>query len=113
MKTVIISLLAVLAMLPLDSFSQNSTQEQPQKKIALVIGNGNYSSSVLANPENDARSIASVLQQLGFTGRERSKDGAWQLRIILMYHFGLNARMELIFLSAAIPKEEDPFPDFS
>ena len=39
MKTVIISLLAVLVMLPLDSFSKNPIQEQPQKKIALVIGN--------------------------------------------------------------------------
>jgi hypothetical protein len=37
-----------------------------RKRIALVIGNGNYISSVLANPENDAREIRNVLMQYGF-----------------------------------------------
>lgn len=60
-------LLIALAILPLNLFSQIATQSQPQKKVALVIGNGNYASSILANPENDARSIATVLQQLGFS----------------------------------------------
>jgi len=35
--------------------------------MALVIGNGNYTSSILANPENDANSMTEVLQRLGFT----------------------------------------------
>jgi len=37
-----------------------------QRKLALVIGNGNYLGSVLANPENDARDMKAVLQQYGF-----------------------------------------------
>jgi TolB-like protein/Tfp pilus assembly protein PilF len=37
-----------------------------QKRLALVIGNGNYIYSILANPENDARDMESVLKNLGF-----------------------------------------------
>jgi hypothetical protein len=37
-----------------------------EKRIALVIGNGNYISSTLANPENDARSMSYALRKLGF-----------------------------------------------
>jgi uncharacterized protein (TIGR02145 family) len=37
-----------------------------QRRIALIIGNGNYSGSILANPENDARAMKVVLQKLGF-----------------------------------------------
>jgi WD40 repeat protein len=37
-----------------------------RKRLALVIGNGNYSGSSLANPENDARGIKIVLEQAGF-----------------------------------------------
>lgn len=67
MKHSFILLLIILAILPLNLFSQDDAQTQPQKKIALVIGNGNYASSILANPENDARSMADVLIRLGFT----------------------------------------------
>ncbi len=37
-----------------------------QKRLALVIGNGNYLGSTLANPENDARAMRDVLLQFGF-----------------------------------------------
>jgi hypothetical protein len=37
-----------------------------QKRLALVIGNGNYLSSILANPENDARDMKAALEQYGF-----------------------------------------------
>ena len=47
---------------------QRSTHEE--KRIALVIGNGNYASSFLANPENDARAMSEALQKLGFTVNE-------------------------------------------
>jgi uncharacterized caspase-like protein len=43
------------------------TAQQPQKRIALVIGNGNYRSSILANPENDAKAMKIALQSVGFT----------------------------------------------
>ena len=37
-----------------------------QHRAALVIGNGNYPSSPLANPVNDALDVAAQLQKLGF-----------------------------------------------
>ena len=37
-----------------------------QAKFALVIGNGNYSTSPLRNPANDAISMAAELENLGF-----------------------------------------------
>ncbi|MBS0012151.1 MAG: caspase family protein [Bacteroidales bacterium] len=41
--------------------------EAEQKRLALVIGNGNYMyGGILANPENDANDIGERLQQLGF-----------------------------------------------
>ncbi len=47
--------------------SQTPVQQgTPQKRLALIIGNGNYSASVLANPENDAREMKSVMEQYGF-----------------------------------------------
>jgi uncharacterized caspase-like protein len=40
---------------------------EAQKRVALVIGNGNYSGvSPLANPPNDARLMAGTLRNLGF-----------------------------------------------
>jgi hypothetical protein len=38
-----------------------------EKRIALVIGNSNYKSNILANPENDARAMKTALQNVGFT----------------------------------------------
>ena len=41
---------------------------QPERRVALVIGNADYvSSSDLNNPANDARAMAQKLQSLGFT----------------------------------------------
>ncbi|MCL2139959.1 MAG: caspase family protein [Treponema sp.] len=52
-------------------FAQGNPPEiySPPQKFALVIGNGDYSGglSSLANPENDARDVAAVLEYLGFT----------------------------------------------
>lgn len=36
------------------------------RRLALVIGNGNYLASTLANPENDARAMRDVLLEFGF-----------------------------------------------
>lgn len=52
------------------SFQGSSQTEQKviaEKKLALIIGNGNYLYSTLANPENDARAMSDALQKLGFT----------------------------------------------
>lgn len=37
-----------------------------EQRVALVIGNSNYSDAPLANPVNDARAIAEALSKLGF-----------------------------------------------
>jgi WD40 repeat protein len=37
-----------------------------QKRLALIIGNGSYSGSTLANPENDARDMKNALQKFDF-----------------------------------------------
>jgi uncharacterized caspase-like protein len=58
--------LAAVVMLQLNIISQTPNASQPQKRIALVIGNGNYQTSTLANPENDARTIKVALQSVGF-----------------------------------------------
>jgi hypothetical protein len=46
--------------------SQVTDTLQSKKRVALVIGNGNYLTSILANPENDARAMAGVLKKIGF-----------------------------------------------
>ncbi len=40
--------------------------DQPERRTALVIGNGAYASAPLRNPINDARQMARSLQELGF-----------------------------------------------
>ncbi len=39
---------------------------EDEQRVALVIGNGRYATSPLANPVNDAKSIAAVLRKLDF-----------------------------------------------
>ena len=39
---------------------------QAAKRVALVIGNGNYAQAPLSNPANDARDMAKTLKALEF-----------------------------------------------
>jgi uncharacterized protein (TIGR02145 family) len=55
-----------IVLFPFNIHSQISDPIISHKKVALVIGNGNYLTSILANPENDARSMTQVLSKLGF-----------------------------------------------
>jgi len=50
------------------------------RRIALVIGNGIYKSSPLANPVNDANDIAVALQKCGFTVIKRININRPQIR---------------------------------
>jgi uncharacterized caspase-like protein len=59
-----ILVLFVSSLLVGQSTSQQTAQQE--KRIALVIGNGNYIGSILANPENDARAMKNVLIKSGF-----------------------------------------------
>ena len=49
-----------------ESSKNKPTSIITESRIALVIGNSDYSSSPLKNPINDARAIARILQELGF-----------------------------------------------
>src|SRR4030043_222860 len=62
---ILLFVLFIVSPLSGQSASQQSTRQD--KRIALVIGNGNYTEGILANPENDARSMTGVLRRLGFT----------------------------------------------
>ena len=57
MKKIIIVLSAILF-----CYSVNSQE----RRLALVIGNGNYTNSILSNPENDAKALEKSLIKLGF-----------------------------------------------
>jgi len=67
MKRLLIIIQLGLFFIPLQLISQTPISTQSQKRIALVIGNGNYLGSTLANPENDARAMRVALQNVGFT----------------------------------------------
>lgn len=47
--------------------SSNGLKLLRTPKVALVIGNGKYQHSPLANPANDARGMAAALQEVGFS----------------------------------------------
>jgi hypothetical protein len=46
--------------------SANTVYSASEKKVALIIGNGDYINAPLRNPFNDATDMASTLKQLGF-----------------------------------------------
>jgi uncharacterized protein (TIGR02145 family) len=70
MKISLIEILIILIFSVSISYSQVTNTSQPQGKVALVIGNGTYISSELANPENDAKAMKIALQSVGFTVME-------------------------------------------
>ena len=53
-----------LAALPLRTLAQ--APSVTTRRVALVIGNGQYPQAMLSNPENDARLVGSTLTALGF-----------------------------------------------
>jgi tetratricopeptide (TPR) repeat protein len=57
MKKIIV--IALSCLISANIFSQ-------EKRLALVIGNGNYKAGILANPENDAKSIEAALKEIDF-----------------------------------------------
>jgi hypothetical protein len=98
------------------------------KRVALVVGNGRYASSPLANPPNDAELIATTLRGLGFEVRlQKNADQAAMKRAIedfgaalekagpdsigLFYYAGhgvqLNGRNYLIPVAANINRDAD------
>lgn len=97
-----------------------------QKRLALVIGNGEYLLSPLKNPVNDAKLMASELRKLGFDVmsytdlsrndmiskmREFGNKLSQQKGVGLFYYAGhgiqLNGENYLVPVSAVINKEQD------
>ena len=64
-KALIYSLLFACLLLPPPS--QGAAPPASNQRLALVIGNGAYTESPLKNPVNDARDMAKVLAESGFT----------------------------------------------
>jgi Caspase domain len=59
--------LVVLSLAGADAFGQpRSTTPPAERRIALLIGNGDYPAAPLRNPANDARSMAQALGDIGF-----------------------------------------------
>ena len=59
--------LGLLALLLASAIARPSAQTpQQEKRIALVVGNGNYAKAPLATAANDAGLIAQTLQAAGF-----------------------------------------------
>jgi len=104
------------------TFSANSQQ----KRYALIIGNGDYTSSPLKNPTNDATAIAKELQGMGFevslstnvslidmkkSVRSFGEKLAADKGVGLFYYAGhgmqLNGQNYLIPVDAKIEKEQD------
>lgn len=95
------------------------------RRVALVIGNGDYKDAPLSNPVNDARAIAQVLKESGFTviARENTSQKAMlsalrefgdKLRgggVGLFYYAGhgmqIKGRNYLIPVGAAIEREDE------
>jgi len=119
-------ILWVISLLVSTIFSlPNLSLSAQERRTALVIGNGNYKSSPLRNPVNDANDIAKALRSLGFTvihkknasQREMEKsirDFGERLRkggVGLFYYAGhgvqVNGRNYLIPLGAEIYEETD------
>lgn len=56
----------ILIVMVLTIFLPFSIEAETERRIALVIGNGAYSSGPLKNPVNDATDVADTLRNLGF-----------------------------------------------
>ncbi len=91
MTSRLILILTFLALFPFNVHSQISDTVRIQKKAALVIGNGNYLASSLANPENDARAMARVLKNIGFEVSEYENLNQSQMKMAID-DFGLKLK---------------------
>lgn len=95
-----------------------------ERRVALVVGNGAYSSSPLRNPPNDARDIAAALRAVGFTVIERFDVGRTEMQraiiefgsaldrgdVALFYYAGhgiqIDGKNYLVPIDAALEREQ-------
>jgi hypothetical protein len=81
------------------------------KRVALVIGNSAYSSaSLLKNPANDARDIASALTRIGFSGvaAEESTDSVSDVqRVVPLFDLNYDRLRRAIAAFARVAEDAD------
>jgi len=80
---IISSFFFTLLVITVTGQSLNQTAPHTEKRLALVIGNGNYPTSTLSNPENDARSMSDVLKRLGFIVNEYENLNQAQIKMAI------------------------------
>jgi len=56
---------------------------ESERKVALITGNGEYSSSPFSNPVNDANDIGNALQDCGFTIIKKTNATRSQMREVM------------------------------
>ena len=83
--------LTVLALVVLAPVAWAQGDARPERRLALVIGNGAYPSSPLRNPTNDARALAAALKGLGFEVTAHENLGQRQMRRAIL-DFGTRLR---------------------
>jgi uncharacterized caspase-like protein len=77
--------------------SAAGVQAQPERRMALVIGNGAYRVGPLKNPVNDAQAIGAQLRTLGFDVMQRENLGLRDM-IETFRQFSLGARAATVRL---------------
>jgi Caspase domain len=83
------------------SGQNKALQKITGRKVALVVGNGKYEHSWLANPENDARAVASQLDRIGFkvTKRENVRSTGLNSMINSFVESAKGASLAIIYFS--------------
>ena len=125
MNRLIVFLLAFVFLCISSAHARPAKAFNSERRVALVIGNGNYSTGPLKNPVNDARDIAQALRDLGFdvidkenvsqTDMKRSiRNFGEKIRnsdVALFYYAGhgvqVNGENYLIPVGATIEKQEE------
>lgn len=90
----LLAFLLIMQLIPLLTAAQGrgqSVSSVRNKRWALVIGNGAYTDSPLANPPNDARDMARSLRDLGFSVTELINQSRKDMRTAIR-SFGENLR---------------------
>ena len=75
-RLIVATLMTCLPLAGVDAMAQAS----PEKRVALVIGNGAYQQAPLANPVNDAADLSAALRRLGFEVLERRNRNSEELK---------------------------------
>jgi uncharacterized caspase-like protein len=129
MKTYLIALIGLLILWSPAVYTKDSNWEiapsASGRRVALIIGNANYSVGSLKNPVNDAKDMASTLRELGFDviAKEDMKlremkevihlfgDKILNSEVALFYYAGhgiqVNGQNYLVPIDANIKKHED------